>query len=232
MIIVHCPQYGPASTAIKLANAIFGTPLRRPPFFGPQPVLRRRAKNPLHYVEIQVILGKMGALFAEMFGILGAVSRHSGGVYFLYDPYLIPESGVEFVEKMRAERNRCARAEKTTKGQPLSLQLESKFDQEIGCGHEVVKHDVDVLHPPDRHVFLADEARFEPRRPVPERTRSSRGICFEPEECDINQTGAHATATPHTQSLHASRVAPSHSQVLALTSSKVSRIRCPGSRAR
>lgn len=129
-------------------------------------------------MEIQVILGKMGALLAEMFGILGAVCRHSGGVYFLYDPYLIPESGVKFVEKMRAERNRCARAEKTTKGQPLSLRLESKFDKEIGCGHEVVNHDADVLHPPDRHVFLADEARFEPRRPVPERTRSSRGICF------------------------------------------------------
>ena len=220
----------------------FGAPPRRPSFFGPQQSLvpnslapRRRAKNPLHYVEIQVILGKMGALLAEMFGILGAVSRHSGGVYFLYDPYLIPESGVKFVEKMPAERNRCARAEKTTKGQPLSLRLESKFDKEIGCGHEVGNHDADVLRPPDRHVFLADEARFEPRRPVPERTRSSRRICFDPEECDINHTGAHATAKPRAQSLHAEGPltgAPSHSQVLALTSSKVSRIRCPGSRAR
>lgn len=29
---------------------------------------------------------------------------------------------------------------------PLALQLESKFDEELGCGREVVNHDADVLH--------------------------------------------------------------------------------------
>jgi hypothetical protein len=58
---------------------------------------------------------------------------------------------------------------------------------------------------------------------TPERTRSSREIFFECEERDINHTGAHATATPRAQPLHAEGPptgAPSRSQVLAMTSSQ------------
>ena len=36
---------------------------------------------------------------------------------------------------------------------PLALQLEAEFDEELGCGREVVNHDADVLHPLDRHVL-------------------------------------------------------------------------------
>jgi hypothetical protein len=35
---------------------------------------------------------------------------------------------------------------------PLALQLESEFDENLGCGREVVNHDADVVHPLDRHV--------------------------------------------------------------------------------
>src|SRR5207245_2606990 len=54
---------------------------------------------------------------------------------------------------------------------PLALQLESEFDEELGCGREVVNHDADVLHPLDRHVLDGKESRFEPRRQAPEKTR-------------------------------------------------------------
>jgi hypothetical protein len=67
---------------------------------------------------------------------------------------------------------------------PLSLQLESKFDEELGCGREVVNHDADVLHPFDRHVLYGNESRFEPQRQAPEETRSSREIFFESGERD------------------------------------------------
>ncbi len=106
---------------------------------------------------------------------------------------------------------------------PLSLQLESKFDEEPGCGREVVNHDADVLHPLDRHVLYGNDSRFEPQCQAPERTRSSREIFFESEERDINHTGAHATATPCAQPLHAEGPptgAPSRSQILARTSSR------------
>jgi hypothetical protein len=43
---------------------------------------------------------------------------------------------------------------------PLSLQLESKFDEELGCGRKVVNHDADVLHPLDRHVLDGNESRL------------------------------------------------------------------------
>jgi hypothetical protein len=42
---------------------------------------------------------------------------------------------------------------------PLALQLESEFDEELGCGLEVVNHDADVLHPLDRHVLDGKESR-------------------------------------------------------------------------
>jgi hypothetical protein len=54
-----------------------------------------------------------------------------------------------------------------------SLQLESKFDEELGCGREVVNHYADVLHPLDRHVLYGNESRFEPQSQAPEGTRSS-----------------------------------------------------------
>ena len=50
----------------------------------------------------------------------------------------------------------------------LTLQLESEFDEELGCGREVVNHDADVVHPFDRHVLNGKEPRFEPRRQAPE----------------------------------------------------------------
>jgi hypothetical protein len=53
---------------------------------------------------------------------------------------------------------------------PLALQLESEFDEELGCGREVVNHDADVLHPLDRHLLDGKESRFEPRRQAPEKT--------------------------------------------------------------
>ena len=43
----------------------------------------------------------------------------------------------------------------------LALQLESEFDEELGCGREVVNHDADVLHPLDRHVLDGKDSRFE-----------------------------------------------------------------------
>jgi hypothetical protein len=54
---------------------------------------------------------------------------------------------------------------------PLTLQLESEFDEELDCGREVVNHDADVLHPLDRHVLNGQESRFEPRRQAPEKPR-------------------------------------------------------------
>jgi hypothetical protein len=86
---------------------------------------------------------------------------------------------------------------------PFSPQLESKFDEELGCGREVVNHDADVLHPLDRHVLYGNESRFEPQRQAPERKRSSREIFFESAERDINHTGAHVTAKPRAQPFHA-----------------------------
>ncbi len=47
---------------------------------------------------------------------------------------------------------------------PLTLQLESEFDEELDCGREVVNHDADVVHPSDRHVLDGTESRLEPRR--------------------------------------------------------------------
>jgi hypothetical protein len=47
---------------------------------------------------------------------------------------------------------------------PLALQLESEFDEELGCGRKVVNHDADVLHPLDRHVLDGIESRFEQQR--------------------------------------------------------------------
>lgn len=45
-----------------------------------------------------------------------------------------------------------------TLDRPVSLQLESKFDEEPGCSREVVHHDADVLHPLDRHVLYGNES--------------------------------------------------------------------------
>ncbi len=46
---------------------------------------------------------------------------------------------------------------------PFALQLESEFDEELGCGREVVNHDADVLHPLDRHVLDGNESRYLPQ---------------------------------------------------------------------
>ena len=50
---------------------------------------------------------------------------------------------------------------------PFSLQFESKLDEELSCGPEVVNHDADVLHPLDRHLFNANESKVEPQRQAP-----------------------------------------------------------------
>jgi hypothetical protein len=42
---------------------------------------------------------------------------------------------------------------------PASVQLESKFDEELGRGREVVNHDPDVIHPLDRHALYGNESR-------------------------------------------------------------------------
>jgi hypothetical protein len=45
-------------------------------------------------------------------------------------------------------------------GRPLRLQHESEFDEELGCGREVVDHDADVVHPLNRHRLNGnDEVR-------------------------------------------------------------------------
>ena len=48
--------------------------------------------------------------------------------------------------------------------QTLSLQFESKLDEELDCGREVVNYDADVLHPLDRHRLHCNECRFESQR--------------------------------------------------------------------
>ena len=58
----------------------------------------------------------------------------------------------------------------------FSLQLESKFDEELGCGCQVVNHDADVLHPLDRHALYGNES--DPgrcQRTMEGRTRALRG---------------------------------------------------------
>jgi hypothetical protein len=41
---------------------------------------------------------------------------------------------------------------------PLALQLESKFDEELGCGREVINHDAHMVHPLDGHALDGKES--------------------------------------------------------------------------